>query len=124
MSITRVNPAGDFDSVTGGEVSLASGTAKDLCTLELAAGTWVVIGSMACPSNTTGFRHLSINTTANTLTYARGTHATLGGVAGSIRMEVVSILRPASATTYHLVGYQNSGAAMTVTGAIQAVRIR
>lgn len=105
--------------------SLASGTAKNITSQSFAVGTWLVTGTAEFPSNATGRRAVQLSGTSGgdaLSTQARSLVAPVNG--GPTVAQFTFVLEVTATKTYYLVGYQNSGSALTTTGVINAVRIK
>lgn len=110
----------------GVEQSLSSGTTmQNLASFELTKGTWVVSITARFASNATGRRAVNMSDTSGgsaiNAFWGDGS-AAVSGAYTYLRM--ASTVRVTDAThTYYVNGYQNSGSALGVTAAYDAVRI-
>ena len=108
-------------------VSLGTSAYKNICSVSLAAGTWVVSANIQFESNATGRRYAIISTasgdasTADLRTHSANT-AAVSGVYTYINVGTVLTLN--STTTVYLKGWQNSGGNLNAVGYIAAVRIK
>ena len=105
--------------------SLASGTAKNITSQSFAVGTWLVTGTAEFPANATGRRAVQLSGTSGgdaLSTQARSLVAPVNG--GPTVAQFTFVLNVTATKTYYLVGYQNSGSALSTTGVINAVRIK
>lgn len=108
-------------------VSVASRTGTAICSVTLEAGTWLIEGNVAFASNGTGLRIADI---------ATGSGSVSAGVIAQTGVEVPAVsggytalhttwqTKRTAQTTIYLNAYQNSGAALSVTGYIRAMRIQ
>ena len=115
---------GDFVSKNQtANVSMVNGDYTNVCSISIGAGTWVLFGNVRYASNATGRRGVTIASTSQGTNEA--IFATSGAVNGSYtRLNVSGVVQPTATTTYYLVGWQNSGAALNATGYLRAVRIK
>lgn len=110
----------------GTEQSLSSGTTlQNLESFELTRGTWVVSVSARFASNATGRRAVNMSDSSGgsaiNAFWGDGS-AAVNGAYTYLRM--ASTVRVTDAThTYYINGYQNSGSALSVVAAYDAVRI-
>lgn len=115
---------GDFvskDQTTA--VSMANSGYTNVTSINLTAGVWVVYANIAWASNATGRRYAYIST-ASQSTVASRTASCNAVNGGATYQNVAGIVSIGSATTFYLVGWQNSGAALNATGYLRAVRIK
>ena len=108
-------------------VSVASGTGTAICSVTLEAGTWVIEGNVAFASNATGRRIADL---------ATGSGSVSAGVIAQTGVEVPAVsggytalhtgwfTKRTAQTTVYLNCYQDSGAALSVTGYLRAMRIQ
>lgn len=116
---------GTYYNNESASVSTSSGTAKNLLSRTLPAGTWLITGSCEFPANTTGRRAIQLSTTSAgdaIQTTARDVQSPVNG--GPTICNFTTIVQPTANTTYYLVGYQNSGSALNVKPQMQCVRIK
>lgn len=110
-------------------VSVADSTWTTVGSVALAAGVWVLVGHANFGSNATGRRAIALTTATDSAGSAAEQRqgftsqpATSGSGTGVNGMRIVNIT---SATTFYLNAYQNSGAALSVSGGcLRAVRIK
>lgn len=128
-----VNAAGDLTAANIGDVvnaskgatSTATSAYVDLTSFELDAGTWMVFATFEFATNATNRRVAMLNTTPGGNGISLQWRATESGVAGGpTRPKFAGVLTPTATTTYYLTSWQNSGGALNVSCACQAVRIR
>jgi len=108
-------------------VSMAASTWADICSVSLAAGTWVVTATGQFASNATGRRCAVLTTSSGNPSASdrRQQSAETMAVNGDATyLNVASTLVLSATTTLKLMGWQNSGAALNVQGLITAVRIK
>lgn len=115
---------GDFVSKNQStNVSTTNNAYTNICSISLDAGTWIMFGNVRFANNATGRRGLSISSTSQGTNEAM--FANSDAVDGSYtRINVSGVVIPTATTTYYLVGWQNSGAALNAIGYIRAVRIK
>jgi hypothetical protein len=105
--------------------SLASGTAKNITSQSFAVGTWLVTGTAEFPSNATGRRAVQLSDTSGGDALSTQARSLVAPVNGAPTVAQFTFVLEVTATkTYYLVGYQNSGSALSTTGVINAVRIK
>ena len=104
-------------------VSMATGGYTNVCSISVPAGTWVMQGNLTWASNSTGRRHayISVSSAASNAIRTESCNAVSGG---GTSQNLCGISVVASTSTYYLVGWQNSGAALNATGYLRAVRIK
>jgi len=114
-------------TAANGTVSVASGTGTAICSVTLEAGTWLIEGNVSFASSATGRRIADLATGSGTVS---------AGVIAQTGMEVPAVSGGVTAlhtgwmtkrtaqTTIYLNCYQDSGAALSVTGYIRAMRIQ
>ena len=107
--------------------SAASGTAVNVCTIDLEAGIWVVNCGVRFPANATGVRRANFSTTSASDGADVQWSASSAGVT---QLNFTQIVGPTSTTTYYLNAYQNSGSTLSLPAGssgsvnfIRAVRI-
>ena len=108
-------------------LSIANAAWKNVCSLSLAAGTWVIEANVQFTSNATGRRYIALSETSNAASAGvqRQTCMNSDAVNGaSTFLHTGATKAYTAATTLYLVAYQNSGAALNVQGLITAVRIK
>ena len=110
------------ESASKSNVTVATGTATNICSVTLAAGTWIVKGQLYFSANTSGYRIVSIGTSKQWST----DNTVLVGAAPTqgARLSTTEIFTLTASTTYYLVAYQNSGSSLTGGGNLQAVRLK
>lgn len=102
-----------------------SGTA--VCSVVLDPGTWAIEGNVGFAENATGRRVIDLATGSGSVTDAvlRQTGESKQAVSGGITASHTGwITTRSSRTTVYLNVYQNSGAALSVTGYLRAMRIQ
>ena len=108
-------------------VSMANGAWGDVCSISLPAGTWVIEATVQFASNATGRRYAAISETSATAsaTVQRQTAMSANAVSGAgTYLHTGATKVYAATTTVYLLGWQNSGAALSTYGCITAVRIK
>lgn len=109
---------------TASSVSCATSTNKTICSISLAAGKWILIGTISYTTNATGVRWNYLGTGTSTGTNAQTNVSTSACSNTQTFIQNVQVYAPSSTTTYNLVGWQNSGSTLTCTGHIVAIRIK
>lgn len=119
------------DRVTNDQSSAVSMTnsawVNSICTVSLAAGTWVIAATLQISSNATGRRIAVLSTSSGNPSDAdrRQNSAECMAVNGDATYLNVSTTMVLSATTtVYLKGWQNSGSALSAYGYISAVRVK
>lgn len=104
-------------------VSTTNNAYTNICSISLNAGIWIVFGNVRYASNATGRRALTISSTSQGSNEAMFTSTP--AINGSYtRLNVSGVVISTATTTYYLIGWQNSGAALNAIGYIRAVRIK
>lgn len=108
-------------------VSVVNGTGTALCSVTLDPGTWSIEGNVSFASNATGRRIADLSTGSGTVS---------AGVIAQTGVEVPAVsggytalhtgwfTKRTAQTTVYLNAYQDSGAALSVTGYLRAMRIQ
>lgn len=102
-------------------VSCANNTWKEVASVSLEAGVWVVAYGGAFDSNATGHRDLHIGTSAPGAGRYSPTAAAVSGE--QTRMNASCSFEQSATTTYRLYARQNSGGALSFYPFIQAVKV-
>ena len=107
--------------------SVVSGTGTAICSVTLDPGTWIIEGNLAYPTNGTGRRIADLATVSGSVT--AGVIAQAGAEVpavsgGYTALHTGWITKRSSQTTVYLNCYQDSGAALSVTGYLRAMRIQ
>jgi hypothetical protein len=114
----------DEDVVTN-SVKLSSGTAKNIASITLAKGIWIVDIQVAFESNSSGYRmaqwSASSNNVSDVLDYPIESVAAASGVKTRFHMSFVTVVT--SRRTRYLVGRQNSGSSLSAEGRIKITRM-
>lgn len=110
-------------------VSLANASWTSICSINIAAGYWLIHYNMNFVRNATGRRVMALNTNQNAQPSAANfrlsgvsSNAVSGGAMTQLNGCV--IMHPTSTTTYYLTVYQNSGSALGATCHVQAFRLK
>jgi hypothetical protein len=118
----RINGAGGTITKTITEsVNVKHKTFTDICSVDIPAGKWLVIGNIRYAPNATGGRTLAMHTTSQW----SGIERSMKSI-GTIQDSISHAKYMQSSTDFKLIliGYQDSGADLSVTSAsIQAVRL-
>lgn len=106
-------------------VSLASNasSATAITSVSLAAGTWVIQGTVSFAANATGTRLITISPTSGSLQTSTTVQVSASS-AGGTYLYSGTVLELSAAGTAYLNARQNSGSALSTTGWIRAVRIK
>lgn len=125
---SHTSPIGTMltDSAT---VSVASGgsTGTALCSVTLDEGTWLIEGNASFAKNATGRRIIDLSNGSGNVTAAviEQTGVEVPAVSGGLTaLHTGWTTTRSSQTTVYLNCYQDSGAALSVTGYIRAMRIQ
>ena len=116
-------------TAANGTVSVKSGgsTGTAICSVTLDEGTWLIEGNASFARNATGRRIIDLATGSGSVTDAvlRQTGESKQAVSGGITASHTGwTTKRTSQTTVYLNCYQDSGAALSVTGYIRAMRIQ
>lgn len=106
-----------------GTVSVAKSTYKSITSVSLAAGTWIIKGTLNFASNTSGYRAGYIGTSTSSWQGADGFQIAPTSGGGTFA-QTTAIVVPAATTTYYLVAYHTSTSSLSTTGWIKAVRLK
>ena len=100
-----------------------SGSNRNVVSIDLAAGTWMVCAKVQFASNATGRRAVKLSTTSQDSgsPLSMDTQMAISGAA--MHMSTSRCFKLASAGTVYLVAWQNSGSALSCIGDIEATRI-
>lgn len=105
-------------------ISVANTSWTAIASVSLAAGTWVITGTLYFASNATGRRYACIHSAAPTTASQRQSASNSNAVSGAATILNVGCVKTHTSTaTYSIYAYQTSGAALNCTGYITAVRI-
>ena len=105
------------------QIAVATSTYTTIASVELSAGTWIIIGECQFTSNSTGVRRLSILASTATDTW----QVSYGAGSEQMKIQITKILEVSSITTYNLRAWQNSGSSLNCganNGTLTAVRIK
>lgn len=108
-------------------VSMPNSAYSNICSISLADGTWVIEATAQFASNATGrrFAFISATSASSSGSDMRQTGANANAVSGSSTLLHCGCTKVLTATTtIYLVGWQNSGAALSTYGCISAVRVK
>ena len=110
-------------SSSSADISLTSGTAKSVDSVQVTAGRWLIMGKVRFSENATGYRRISITSTQN----STDANAQVRAVSGATTdVYFANVFAPTGTTTYYLSAVQNSGSAVTVASGkawMKAIRI-
>lgn len=132
--LQRLNNIGQIERHEPTAVSCASSYYRQVAYITLEAGTWILSGVAVFPyNNTTGVRRAYISTATSAydnVTTAPPAVANMlyeqEPITGSYQAFVHTGSMPIAVTgttTYRLIAWQNSGATVSVTGRLYAVRV-
>ena len=111
---------GQSNSSSG--TATVGGTSTNITSVTLTAGKWVVSATAYFPSNSTGYRRISLTTSSGYTTDGFPASApACNGVGTYLTTSGVFVLT--GTATVYLTGVQNSGTTLSVTGSITAVRV-
>lgn len=127
-AINEVDKKGDYDSdSTSSSVSVASGTATNLCSVTLPeAGTYMMVGFANFASNSSGYRAVSVTTTSGTIDTTLGRITRVAAADGGntvVNFTGVPFTINAAQTRYLNVQH-NAGSALSVAGTLSYIRLR
>ena len=105
-------------------VSVASGTGTAITSVTLEAGTWLIEGSAEFAANSTGVRGANLHVSSGSTNFAQTGCRVNAASSGATDMPVQWVTKRTAQTTVYLNAYQNSGAALSTTGYIRAMRIQ
>lgn len=132
--ITRNNVMsgiGDTVRINSALSSIADNTETDLCSITLTKGIWIIVGQFRMASGALNYQaSISISTTSGSSTTTWGGYDQFPVTSnmGNLSVTTTRILNvTATSQTVYLVGWQNSGAARSITQGgtnLYAVRVR
>lgn len=114
-----------IDSATS-NISTTSGSTKNLDSIVLAPGTWLVSYSVEFASNSSGRRAMTLTTNNTSITSTpvyMVSGAPANGMATNLSRTQVIVNSGTTNITRYLNAYQNSGSSLNCRSCIQAVRI-
>lgn len=121
---TGLSNFGSVENTNGSNVSVPTGTWKQLASFNLAAGKWLVIVGCWSENNSTGRRGWTLTTsTAANASLARMSGKLVAATNGALYENIVHYVYPSADITYYVHGYQTSGGALDMSAYIRAVRI-
>lgn len=106
-----------------GTATLASSTNANVVSKQLQPGTWLVNARLQYPSNATGRRAAKLSTTSQDDGNVISSDVRNAVSGGTTQVQTERVFAFDEATTVYLIGWQNSGSALSCSGQIQAVRI-
>ena len=108
-----------------GGVSLASGSAKSVGTINLTAGVWIVEFTVSFTANSTGYRSIGLSGTKNDSSYGGVPNRVTTGNAGTQAtvLSRTALLYPSTTTRYHIIAGHNVGSAITVYPRVRAIKL-
>jgi len=118
----------NYSNTSQGSISLSSGTTSsaftDVTDVILQPGIWLVFGTLNFATNSSGTRAGLISATSNA-SVANYWGTVIAGAADGMntRIQVISIVKPVSNTTYYLEAKQTSGSTLTTTGQINYLKL-
>ena len=105
--------------------SLAKSTYKSVTSVSLAAGTWIIRGTLNFASNTSGYRAGYIGTVASSSGWQGASGFQIAPTSGGGTFaQTTAIVAPTATTTYYLVAYHTSTSSLSTTGWMAAVRLK
>lgn len=106
---------------SGGNVSVPAGTEKQLASVSVPAGTWIVKGSVNFQSESSaGSRVAQLRQGSSNI----GTQEVQGNAHGWTQLTVADLIVLTSTTTISIWGKQTSGGTITCQGFLGLVRIK
>ena len=108
-------------------MNVQSDTGTAICSVTLAAGVWLVLANAKFAANDTGVRLIDLSSTSADVTDATATQTGSKVDAcgsGATYLHTSFAISRAYTTTMYLNAWQTSGAALSVTGYIRAMRIQ
>ena len=108
------------------DVTVPTATDKNLCSISLAAGTWLIKCGATFANNSTGRRRINLHTSSasSSSQWIRHTGTNANAVSGAATfLEGAHVVSISSSTTFYLVASQTSGGNLTCQGYLRAVRI-
>lgn len=122
--ILTTKNTGKYTTDLGEATTVANKAWTQIGSITLSAGTYIIHAHGAFANNATGFRAIAINNAGNTSQMDRFSLSRQAPANGENTELNLTKIQPVSAsTTYYLNAYQSSGASMSVTGGIRAIRI-
>lgn len=130
--LNHINDVGTWVSDIASAVSCGTAKYYKIASITLPAGTWTIFTCANFPAtNATGYRDIYTTTddfTNGTTTmpsnYAYITRLVIPAGNYAQVLNASFPVKVSSQTTFNLVGHQNSGSTMSVTGRMYAVRIK
>lgn len=109
------------------DLTIATATNKAVVSIQLYAGTWIIVARARFSANATGYRKINITSTSA----SSDCHMQVPAVSGAVtQLALTRIVSPTTTTTYYLNAYQNSGSSLTMSAggygeinALTAIRI-
>ena len=132
--LQRLNNIGQIKQHTPSAVSCSNTYYRQLAYITLEEGVWLISGVATFPyNNTTGVRRVFVSTATSAYDNVTTQPPAWGNIlyeqepiTGSYQPFVhvgTAPINVPSTTTFRLIGWQNSGATVSVTGRIYAVRV-
>ena len=108
-----------------GGVSLATGSAKSVGTINLTAGAWIVEFTVSFTANSTGYRSIGLSGTKNDSSYGGVPNRATTWNAGTqpTVLSRTALLYPSTTTRYHILAGHNVGSAITVYPRVRAIKL-
>ena len=123
-SILTSKVTGKYTTILGTTTSVANRAWTQIASITLTAGTYILHAHGAFATDSTGYRAIAVNTTANTTMMDRFSCARHAPANGDYTELNFTKIQPVSeTTTYYLNAYQTSGSSMDVSGGLRAMRI-
>ncbi len=109
-------------TASGTSTSTAKDTYKSIASVSLGAGIWIVRGALQFGANTSGYRAGWISTS----TSWNGANAVqlAPSPSGTTVLQCTAIITVTSTTTYNLVAAHSSTSSLSISGWLQAVRLK
>lgn len=104
-------------------VSVSTSSAKNILTVSLPKGTWIVFGTIEFAANSSGRRVAALSDTSADIGGINLNFLSTATPVSATRVKVHGVVSPSATTTYYLVGWQNSGSTLSCRGRVDAIRI-
>ena len=114
------------DTVNGDSIELATGVAKTLASITLPAGTYILQADISIAGHNTGWRALCVSVAKDRYVSDKGftVNQQASQTNNPTMIQLTCILIVSTTTTYYLNGYQNSGATLTSSGRLRALKVK
>lgn len=114
----------EYSAVSSSTVSVASSTDTVIKSVTLAPGTYVFAFGATFSDNATGYRGVSISSTQSFSGAAYPAAMRVSAISGANTwVTCTTMFQISTETTYYCIAYQNSGSALSVSGAYRFVKL-